>query len=141
MLSTDALTVSTVSDRLEIADLFARLSKVLDDQAHDDAHEVFAHDAVVLGRAGELRGIDELVAFLRQSVVEGVATQHVNADVLVRVDGDRATATASQLVYFWREGEPPHQESGLRTDCTAVRTDAGWRFDDMRITVAWTRTE
>ncbi|MGW0658252.1 nuclear transport factor 2 family protein [Streptodolium elevatio] len=145
MPSTDVAPASSVSpallasDRLDITDLFARLANLLDERAHDDARDVFAADAVVHGRAGELHGIEEIVAFLRQSPVEGVETQHVHGDVLVHLDGDRATATANQLVYFWREGEPPHQQSGLRTHCTAVRTDAGWRFDGMRITVAWTR--
>src|SRR5690606_13853442 len=53
-------------------------------------------------------------------------------------DGDRAEATANQLVFFHRDGEPPHRTSGLRTTTTAVRTPAGWRFTEMNIALAWT---
>ncbi|MFG3029274.1 nuclear transport factor 2 family protein [Streptomyces sp. NPDC048253] len=59
--------------------------------------------------------------------------------MLVHVDGERAKATANQLVYFYRDGEPPHRTSGLRSACTAVLTSAGWRFSEMRITLAWTQ--
>lgn len=65
----------------------------------------------------------------------------MHGDVLVRVDGDRAEATANQLVYSYRDGAPPHRTSGLRTECSAVRTPAGWRFREMRISVAWTHEQ
>ncbi|MCX4763544.1 nuclear transport factor 2 family protein [Streptomyces sp. NBC_01275] len=129
---------SQTIDRAEIADLFARLANLLDECRHEDAATVYHHDIVVHSpRGGELHGLDEVTAFLKRSPVEGERTQHVHGDVLVDVDGDRAKATANQLVYFYRDGEAPHRTSGLRTACTAVRTPAGWRFGDMRITLAW----
>jgi hypothetical protein len=130
--------VST-ADRIEIAELFARLADLLDEGRHDAAGGVYHADVVVRSpRGGELHGLTEVTAYLERSQVEGEHTQHVHGDVLVHVDGDRATATANQLVYFYRSGEPPHRTSGLRTACTAVRTPAGWRFSDVRITLAWT---
>jgi hypothetical protein len=60
----------------------------------------------------------------------------VHGDVLVHVD--RAEATANQLGYFYRSGEPPHRTSGPRTAFTAVRSLAGWRFSEMHITLART---
>ncbi|GAB2967513.1 hypothetical protein GCM10023080_032700 [Streptomyces pseudoechinosporeus] len=126
------------TDRVEIAELFARLANLLDECRHDDAPTVYHDDIVVRSpRGGELRGFDEVTAYLKRSQVEGERTQHVHGDVLVRVDGDRAKATANQLVYFYRDGAPPHRTSGLRVACTAVRTSAGWRFSDMQITLAW----
>ncbi|MFH0177995.1 nuclear transport factor 2 family protein [Streptomyces cacaoi] len=127
------------ADRVEIAELFARLANLLDDCRHDDVATVYHDDVVVRGPNGELRGLDELTALLKRSQVEGEHTQHVHGDVLVHVDGDRATATANQLVYFYRDGEPPHRSSGLRSACTAVLTPAGWRFSEMQITLAWTQ--
>lgn len=126
------------ADRVEIADLFARLANLLDECRHDDAHSVYHADVVVRGPRGELHGLDEVTALLKRSQVEGEHTQHVHGDVLVHVDGDRAKATANQLVYFYRDGAPPHRTSGLRVACTAARTPAGWRFSDMHITLAWT---
>ncbi|UUU30042.1 nuclear transport factor 2 family protein [Streptomyces sp. CA-210063] len=127
------------ADRAEIADLFARLANLLDECRHDDAATVFHDDIVGRSPRGELHGLDEMTALLKRSQVEGERTQHVHGDVLVHVDGDRARATANQLVYFYRNGEAPHRTSGLRVACTAVRTPAGWRFSDMHVTLAWTQ--
>ncbi|GAA2437143.1 nuclear transport factor 2 family protein [Streptomyces glaucus] len=132
-------TDTRTADRIEIADLFARLANLLDEQRHDDAHTVYTDDVVAHSPRGELRGLEEVTAHLKRSRVEGEHTQHMHGDVLVRVDGDRAKATANQLVHFYRDGEPPHRTSGLRVACTAVRTPAGWRFSDTRITLAWTQ--
>lgn len=129
----------SAADRVEIAELFARLADLLDEGRHDDAHRVYHADVVVRSpRGGELHGLDEVTAYLERSHVGGEHTQHVHGDVLVHIDGDRAEATANQLVYFYRDGEPPHRTSGLRVACTAVRTPAGWRFSEMHVTLAWT---
>lgn len=132
-------TAVPTADRAEIADLFAHLANLLDEFRHEDAGTVYHDDVVVHSPRGELRGLDEVTALLKRSRIEGEYTQHVHGDVLVHLDGDRATATANQLVHFYRDGEAPHRSSGLRTACTAVRTPAGWRFIDMRITLAWTQ--
>ncbi|WP_308283437.1 nuclear transport factor 2 family protein [Pseudonocardia nigra] len=126
-----------IADRVEIADLFACLVNLLDEGRHDDAHTIYHDDVVVRSPRGELHGLDEVTAHLKRSQVEGEHTQHVHGDVLVHVDGDRAKATANQLVYFYRNGVPPHRTSGLRAACTAVRTPAGWRFSEIYITLAW----
>ncbi|MCG3044074.1 nuclear transport factor 2 family protein [Streptomyces fenghuangensis] len=127
------------ADRIEIADLFARLGNLLDEQRHEDARTVYSDDVVVRSPRGEVHGLDELTAHLKQNRVEGERTQHVYGSVLVSVDGDRAEATANQIVYFYRDGEPPHRTSGVRVAGTAVRTPAGWRLDATRIELAWMR--
>ena len=125
-------------DRAEITDLFAHLANLLDECRHDDAGTVFDADVVAHSPRGDLHGLDELTAFLEKSWVEGQRTQHMHGDVLVRLDGDRATATANQHVHFYRDGVAPHRTSGLRVACIAVRTAAGWRFSEMQVTLAWT---
>ncbi|MFI6517949.1 nuclear transport factor 2 family protein [Spirillospora sp. NPDC050679] len=135
-MSTDAL----LADRLEIADLFTRLALLLDEKRWDDVATVFTDDAV--GRSphgGEIRGIDELAAFMRRSEVEGERTQHVTTDLLADLDGDRATASANSFVHFYRDGEPPHRVSGLRLNSVVTRTPAGWRYSEYQVTVAWIR--
>ena len=92
-------------------------------------------------RGIELRGIDTVVDFLKDTAVEGELTQHVHGDILVTVDGDRADAAANQLAYFYRDGEPPHRTAGLRLQYTAVRTEEGWRFDEANIVRAWQRED
>jgi hypothetical protein len=126
-----------IVDRLEIAELFARLARLLDEGRHEDVRTVYADDVVVRSPRGELHGVDEVIAFLRRSRVVGEHTQHVHGDVLVDVDGDRAQASANQLVHYYRTGEPPHRRSGLRLAYAAVRTPAGWRFHEGQLTLAW----
>lgn len=62
-------------------------------------------------------------------------------DLLVNINGDQAAASGNSLVYFYREGQPPLQTSGLRMACTAVRTAAGWRISETRIMLAWMRKD
>jgi hypothetical protein len=126
-----------VADRIEIAELFARLARLLDEGRHEDVHTVYDRDVVVRSPRGEMHGIDEVLAMLRRSRVEGENTQHVHGDVLVSTDGDQIRATANQLVTYFRTGEPPHRRSGLRLAYTAARTPAGWRFREGRVTLAW----
>jgi 3-phenylpropionate/cinnamic acid dioxygenase small subunit len=129
-----------VDDRSEITDLFSRLSHLLDDKRWEDAHTVFTHDVSVHSpRNGELHGLDELVAFMRQAEVAEEQTQHVTTDVVVDVDGDRAAASANSIVYFFRDGQAPHRTSGLRLACAAVRTAEGWRLRESRTALRWMR--
>jgi ketosteroid isomerase-like protein len=127
----------STEDRLDIAELFARLARVLDEGETADIRTVYADDVVVRSPRAELRGLDEVVAFLDRSRVDGEHTQHIHGDVVVHVDGDRAEASASQVVTYYRDGAAPHRRSGLRLAYSAVRTPAGWRFATGRVALAW----
>lgn len=128
------------ADRIEITDLFTRFARLLDEARWDDAATVFTDDVAVHSpRGGELRGLDKVVDFMRQGEVEGQRTQHTTTDLLVDLDGDQAAASSNSIVYYYRDGRAPHFTGGLRQDCTAVRTPAGWRLSEVRITPAWTR--
>jgi hypothetical protein len=132
--------MSEIADRVEVAELFARLARVLDEGTPDDLRQIYTKDVVVWSpRAGELHGIDAVLEFLRSTAVDDERTQHVHSDVLVTVDGDEADASANQLSFFYRDGEAPHRLAGLRLTYTAVRTDAGWRFREANISRAWQR--
>ncbi|QKW39321.1 nuclear transport factor 2 family protein [Actinomadura sp. NAK00032] len=133
-------TDTRIADRLEINDLFTRFALLLDEKRWEDVGTVFADDAVVHSpRGGQLRGADKIVEFMRQGEVEGVRTQHTTTDLLVDVDGDQAAASANSVVYYFRDGQPPHFTGGLRQHFTATRTPAGWRLQEVRIKPAWTR--
>jgi ketosteroid isomerase-like protein len=126
------------ADLIEISSLFARFADLLDEARYDDIHAIYTDDVVVHSpRGGELRGIDEVIAFLRNSHVDGQRTQHLPVGVLVDVDGDRATATANSLTYFYRDGEPPHRTGSVRMTWEAVRTPRGWRVREARIEAVW----
>lgn len=133
-------TDTPTADRIEIADLFTRFARLLDEGRWDDAGTVFTGDVAVHSpRGGDLRGLGAVVDFMRQGEVEGRRTQHTTTDLLVDLDGDQAAASSNSIVYYYRDGRAPHFTGGLRQDCTAVRTPAGWRLSGVRITPAWTR--
>ncbi|MEN3614760.1 nuclear transport factor 2 family protein [Plantactinospora sp. ZYX-F-223] len=135
-MSTDTL----IADRIEITDLFTRFALLLDEKRWEDANTVFTDDVAVHSpRGGELRGIDKVVSFMRQGEVDGQHAQHTTTDLLVDIHGNQATVSANSLVYYYRDGQPPHFTGGLRLAATAVRTPAGWRIHEQRITPAWTR--
>jgi hypothetical protein len=130
--------ITEIADRLDIAELFARLARLLDEGRPEDVHTIYAEDVVVRSPRAELRCVDAVIAFLRRSRVAGEHTQHVHGDVLVDVVGDRAQASANQVVHYYRTGKPPHRRSGLRMAYAATRTPAGWRFREGQLTLAWT---
>jgi hypothetical protein len=135
-------TDTPIADRIEIADLYSRLGRLLDEKRWADAATVFTADVAVHSpRNGELRGLDELVDLMRRAEVEGEHTQHVTTDLLVDVTGDVAATSANSLVFFYRDGEAPHRTSGLRLAGTVVRTPAGWRLRESWTTLAWLRGE
>ncbi|WP_433757418.1 nuclear transport factor 2 family protein [Nocardia sp. CA-135398] len=134
-------TQTLIADRIEIADLFTRFARLLDEVRSEDLDTVFTEDVAVHSPRIQVRGIDKVADFIRQSPVEGELTQHTTTDLLVHVDGDQAVATANSLVYYYRDGRPPHQTGGLRLAGTVARTPMGWRLREVRIMLAWMRKD
>jgi uncharacterized protein (TIGR02246 family) len=128
--------MSEIADRLEVAELFARLARALDEGTADDLREIYTKDVVVHSpRGGEIHGIDDVIAYV--TATHDTRTHHMNSDILVEVAGPRATASANQMVSFFHDGERPHRRSGLHLKYSAVRTPEGWRFDRANIGLAW----
>jgi ketosteroid isomerase-like protein len=129
-----------LTDRAEITDLFARLTRLLDEARYNDAATIYTPDITVYSpRGGELHGINNVIDYLHKTHVEDVHTQHMHSDLLINLNGDQAHATANQLVHFYRPDQPPHQTSGLNVTYKATRTPTGWRFHQARIALAWTQ--
>jgi SnoaL-like domain len=129
-----------LADRLEIAELFARLARLLDEGQPEDIRRVYSEDVEVHSpRSGELRGIGAVIEFLGRSRGDAERTQHTNSDVLVTVDGDRIEASAHQLVHYYRPDQPPHRRSGLRLVYSVTRTSQGWRFQKGQLTLLWSQ--
>jgi hypothetical protein len=87
-MTEDAMFTSTlIADRIEIADLFTRLARLLDEQRWEDADTVFTDDVAVYSlRAGELRGIDNsFVYFYRDGQVPHLASGLRLAGTVVRM--------------------------------------------------------
>ncbi len=121
-----------MNDRQDITDLISRLGRWLDDKGFDDARSVLTEDVTVSTPGGQAEGIDRVVA--QASRNHQVPTQHLITNVLVDLDGDRATATANLLVTF--AGDTIDRQ-GERYRFGVARTDDGWRLSRIEVTPVW----
>lgn len=96
----------TISDRLAISDIVAGLAQAQDDKDWDRFRQLFA-DRVVLDASSHLGSppveltLDELTA-KAQEVINGFPyTQHLTSNLLIEVDGDRASCRNHTLAYHY----------------------------------------
>jgi hypothetical protein len=138
--------IQQLSDRTEIVDLVTRLGLWLDeDQAPEAAASILTADATARTPGGIAEGRDALVAQARRN--HAVPTQHVIANVLVDLDGDRADVGANLVVTF-ADGPPERaarpglpaagRTLGERYRFDVVRTAQGWRIAHVETSVRWT---
>ena len=84
-----------LSDRLEIQDLVFHYADLIDRKSFDDLRQVFTEDAHIDYSAlgGGVGGLEETITFLHAAVSAELFpnTQHLNANVQVKVDGDTAS--------------------------------------------------
>lgn len=123
------LSLQQISDRIEITDLIARYSVLVDSRRWDDLDALFTGDAVLDYTAtGAIRGsVAELKAFFAEMLPAFEVTQHLTGASTVVLDDERATATtpcfnpmvANERHLFF---------VGLWYDDVLVRTAQGWRF-------------
>ena len=126
-------------DRNEIADLVSRLGIWLDDKRFDDGRSIFTEDATATTPGGSVQGVDHMAEQARRNhAVE--RTQHVITNVLVDLDGDRATVRANLIVTMVDRAEAPgyHFDIGERYDFEAARTPQGWRLTRVQSSPVWT---
>lgn len=123
------MTPQEVADRVEILDLLARYSTVVDRGAWDEMPALFTDDALLdFSATGGISGSVADHQEFNAKVLAGFAsTQHVMGLPTIVVDGDQATSRSicfnpmvvdDQHVFF----------VGLWYDDELVRTSTGWRF-------------
>ena len=89
------LSQQELSDRLEIQDLVFHYADLIDRKSFDALRQVFTEDAHIDYSAfgGGVGGREETIAFLHAALGAELFpnTQHLNANVQVTLDGDRAS--------------------------------------------------
>jgi hypothetical protein len=88
------LSLQEISDRMEITDLINRYSEIVDAKRFDQLREdVFVQDAFIDYSAfgGSTGDVDTTIAFLHKAMALFPNTQHLNANIQIQLDGDRAT--------------------------------------------------
>ncbi|HEY9034711.1 MAG TPA: nuclear transport factor 2 family protein [Pseudomonadales bacterium] len=128
-------TLQQLSDRLEIEDLVAEYADAIDSQQFDRLDQVFTEDAWIdySAMGGAVGHYPEVKAFLQQTLPVFSATQHMIANYLIRLDGDRASGRImcfNPMQLSAAEGQPalPVFFVGLWYIDDYRRTGDGWRI-------------
>ncbi len=126
------ITLQQLHDRQAVTDLVSRLGLWLDGETTlQQARAILAADIAVSTPGGQAHGIDQVVAQARRN--HEVPTQHVITNVLVDLDGDRATAGANLIVTF------PDSIQGERYAFEAAKSDERWRLTKIEVAPVWRR--
>ena len=126
------ITLQQLDDRQAVTDLVSRLGLWLDGETTlDQARAILAEDVSVSTPGGTAQGIEKVVAQARRN--HEVPTQHVITNVLVDLDGDRATAGANLVVHL------PRLDPGRALRVRGARDDEAWRLTRIVVEPRWKR--
>jgi len=131
---TDTTLLTDINDRREITDLVSRLGLWLDEGRFDEAPSILTPDVAVSTPGGQAEGIERVIAQARRNH-QHPHLQHVITNVLVDLDGDRATVRANLVVTFADDAVISQQGERYRFD--AVRTADGWRLSRVEVVPVW----
>ncbi len=129
------LSQQELSDRFEIQDLVFRYAHLIDSRQFQALRGVFTEDAFVdySVYGGSVGDLDTTIAFLEQAVTTEVFPncQHLNANVQVTLDGDRAEGRVmcfNPMEMTLAEGKTQTYMLGLWYVDEYRRTPDGWRI-------------
>lgn len=128
-----SLSLTEISDRLEIQDLLVDYCHAVDTRSWDALDDVFTTDAVIdYTEMGGTRGtVAETKKFLAEVMPLFSGFQHMISTSKVVVDGDSATGRTichNPMLRTTDDGSTQVFLCGLWYRDTFVRTSAGWRI-------------
>src|SRR4051812_46114578 len=133
--------VARLVDRVEIEELLARYSTALDSRDWHLLSTVFLPDATCdYGAGRHPEGLGAITDFIRGTIGDLDATQHLVGNVVIDVRGDEATADCYLISQHIRKGTAggDHYFLGGRYSDRVVRTPAGWRISHRTLHRMWT---
>lgn len=131
---TDSTLLHDLTDRREITDLVSHLGLWLDEGRFDEAPSILIDDVTVDTPGGHAEGIEHVIAQARRNHQHD-HLQHVITNVLIDLDGDRATVRANLVVTFADDAVTSQQ--GERYRFEALRTPGGWRLSRVEVVPVW----
>lgn len=137
--------IQRLTDRLEIDDLLTRYTRAIDTGTWDRLDDVFTPDARIdyTASGGIAGAYPEVKAWLAKVLPLFPQRQHVIAQREVELEGDRARVTAyfvNPMIISRPDVPDELWEFGGYYHHRLVRTDAGWRSDELVEEIVWKRT-
>jgi hypothetical protein len=119
--------------------LVHRLGVCLDEARFEELRALFVEDASATTAGRTAEGIDAVIAQASRNHSADDQIQHVVSNVLVDLDGGRATVRANLLATFVRRAGGPDGRYSLGEVYRfgAVRTASGWRLTRVATTPVW----
>ena len=135
------MNIEELSDRLQIDDLMIRYATGIDTKDWDLFRSCFTADVDAdYGPIGHWHGVEEITAFMVDAHRTMPRTNHMMSNIMVRLDGDTATARTYVHVVLIANAEPRTVIDSVGSyDDDLVRTADGWRIARRRFTE--TRTD
>lgn len=134
-----ARSLRAMVDRDEITRLVFRLGYALDAGDAEQLHDLFVEDATARTPGGTAEGVEAVVAQAARNHRPEDGIQHRVSNVLVDLDGDRATVRSNLVVTFARR-EPVADRPvtlGEVYGFEARRTADGWRLASVVVEPVW----
>ncbi|MBT8138900.1 MAG: nuclear transport factor 2 family protein [Gammaproteobacteria bacterium] len=137
------LSLQEISDRMEIQDLCWHYADTIDQKNFDELRNIFSEDAHIDYSCfgGAVGNREEIISFLKEALAIFPHSQHLNANMQIKLDGDTATGRIMCL-------NPQEMDLGESDNVTYmlglwyvdeyVRTDAGWRIRKRVEEKSWT---
>ena len=131
--------VAELVERDEIVRLVYRLGACLDEGRFDDMRSLLTDDAVASTPGGVAEGIDAAIAQASRNHSPDHSIQHLIGNVLVDLQGDKATVRANLVVRFARPDAEPDAPSALGEvyRFAARRSPSGWRLARVETYPVW----
>lgn len=140
-----AQAIAELADRQAISDLLHRWGAILDELRLDELRSVLTADVTVTTPGGHAEGFDAVLAQAQHNHDPAVRTQHLLGDLLLDLDGDRASARLNVVGVFakgeGRYAPPPVFQIGSVNRYRLVRTVEGWRVRSMEMQPTWAAGE
>jgi hypothetical protein len=134
-----AVSIRDLDDRLRIEQKISTLGRCLDERDFEALRELFTVDATVTTPGGTAVGHDALIEQARSRHSSDDGIQHLITNLLVELDGDRASVRANLLVSFANAGpaDPLPFLLGEVYRFALARTADGWRITTLTSKPTW----
>ena len=136
------LSLQEISDRFELQDLANKYADIIDKKTFDQLRDIFTQDAYIdySATGGAAGNLEEIIAFLKDAMTIFLNSQHLNANIQIKVSGDEAIGR----VMCFNPMETRHKDGsrnmfmcGIWYVDKYVRTPKGWRIKERVEEKSW----